>query len=329
MLVESDGCNIIPVASFIRIEPMRQFPKTARIATILLLAAPIVFAQGGRRGHGAPRPVTIPVTIKVHKPEVEIRVVDFMLREDGDLQSLLSIRRPADNPVTLAVLMQDDLVSSISNETKGVGEFIRQLPSGSRVMVGYIRSGSLDVRRKFTTDLEKAAGGLRAPLGLASAGAYNPYVEIIESLKRFDSQPLGRRALIVVSDGIDISRGLDSASPNQSIDLDRAIAEAQRRSVAIYSIFAPPAASAVNVLLVTNGQSCLKKLSDETGGRAFFQGTGAPVSFDPFLKEISSTLDRQIALTYLSTHPEKGFHRLDIKPVDRDVEIRHPAGFTR
>ena len=40
-------------------------------------------------------------------------------------------------------------------------------------------------------------------------------------------------------------------------------------------------------------------------------------------------LDRQIALTYLSTHPEKGFHRLDIKPVDRDVEIRHPSGFTR
>lgn len=307
---------------------MRQFPKIARLAALIVLVMPVAFAQG-RKGHGAPRPVTIPVTIKVNKPEVEIRVVDFIVREDGDMQNLLSIRRPADNPVTLGVLMQDDLVSSISNETKGVGEFVRQLPSGSRVMIGYIRGGSLDVRRKFTTDLERAASGLRTPLGLASAGAYNPYVEIIEALKRFDSQPLGRRALIVVSDGIDISRGLDSSSPSQSVDLDRAIAEAQRRSVAIYSIFAPPAATAVSQLLVSNGQSCLKKLSDETGGRAFFQGTGAPVSFNPFLKEISATLDRQIALTYLSTHPEKGFHRLDIKPVDRDVEIRHPAGFTR
>jgi hypothetical protein len=307
---------------------MPQFLKTARFATLILLVVPMAVAQG-RKGHGAPRPVTIPVTIKVHQPEVEIRVVDFMLREDGDLQSLLSIRRPADNPVTLGVLTQDDLVSSIGNETKSIAGFIRQLPSGSRVMVGYIRSGSLDLRRKFTTDLEKAATGLRAPLGLASAGAYNPYVEIIEGLKRFDSQPLGRRAMIVVSDGIDISRGLDSSSPNQSIDLDRAIGEAQRRSVAIYTIFAPPAATNVSSLLITNGQSCLKKLSDETGGRAFFQGTGAPVSFDPFLKEISATLDRQIALTYLSTHPEKGFHRLDIKPVDRDVEIRHPSGFRR
>ena len=313
----------------IRIFAMLQFPKTACFAALLLLSTPLAFAQGGRKGRGAPRPVTIPVTIKVQKPEVEIRVVDFMLREDGDVQSLLSIRRPAENPVTLAVLTQDDLVSSISNETKGVADFIRQLPSGSRVMIGYIRSGSLELRRKFTTDLEKAAAGLRTPLGVASAGPYNPYIEIIEGLKRYDSQPLGRRAMIVVSDGVDISRGVDSSSPNQSIDLDRAIAEAQRRSVAIYTIFAPPAGTNGSSLLITNGQSCLKKLSDETGGRSFFQGTGAPVSFDPFLKEISATLDRQIALTYLSTHPEKGFHRLDIKPVDRDVEIRHPSGFTR
>jgi hypothetical protein len=308
---------------------MQQFLKTARFAAFVVLAAQVAFAQGSRKGHGAPRPVTIPVTIKVNKPEVEIRVVDFMLREDGDVQSLLSLRRPADNPVTLAFLTQDDLVSSISNETKGVADFIRQLPSGSRVMIGYIRGGSLDLRRRFTTDLEKAATGLRSPMGLASASPYNPYVEIIEGLKRYDSQPLGRRAMIVVSDGIDISRGVDSSSPGQSIDLDRAIAEAQRRSVAVYTIFAPSVASNENQLLIANGQSCLKRLSDETGGRAFFQGSGAPVSFDPFLKEISETLDRQIALTYLSTHPEKGFHRLEIKPVDRDVEIRHPSGFTR
>jgi hypothetical protein len=112
---------------------MQQFLKTACLAATILLMTHVAFAQGGRKGRGAPRPVTIPVTIKVHKQEVEIRVVDFMLREDGDVQSLLSIRRPADNPVTLAFLMQDDLVSSIGTETKGVGDFIRQLPSCPRI----------------------------------------------------------------------------------------------------------------------------------------------------------------------------------------------------
>ena len=296
-----------------------------------LAVAHFTFAQTDRshRARGAPRPVTIPVTIKVPKPEVEIRVVDLMVREDGDVQTLLSIRKPSDNPITLAVLLQDDLISSIANETKGLADFVRQLPEGSRVMIGYIRSGSLQVRRKFTTDLSKAAEGVRPPLGSAGVGPYNPYVEIIESLKRFDSQPLGRRAIIVVSDGIDLSRGLDSSTPGQSVDLERAITEAQRRSVAIYSIFAPPAGAPGNQILLGNGQGCLQKLSDQTGGRGFFQGTGAPVSFDPFLKEINSSLDRQIALTYLSTHPNKGFHRVDVKPLDRDVDVRHPSGYTR
>jgi len=311
------------------IRAARALLSSALITLVVLSHGVLAQTDRSHRSRGAPRPVTIPVTIKVQKPEVEIRVVDLMVREDGDLQSQLSIRRPADNPITLAVLLQDDLVSSIANETKGVADFVRQLPDGSRVMTGYIRAGSLQVRRKFTNDLERAAASIRPPLGTASASPYNPYVEIIEALKRFDSQPLGRRAMIVVSDGLDIAHGVDSSSPSQSLDLNRAITEAQRRSVAIYSIFAPPTASSGNQLLITNGQSCLQKLSDDTGGRAFFQGTGAPVSFDPFLKEISSSFDRQIALTYLSTHPNKGFHRLDVKSLDRDVDIRHPSGYTR
>ena len=153
------------------------------------------------------------------------------------MQTILSIRHQNDNPLTLALLLQDDLVSSINTETRGLGDFIRHQPSGTRIMTGYIRAGSVEVRRKFTTDLEKAASTLRPPLALASAAPFNPFVEIIETLRRFDSQPLGRRAIIVVSDGLDISRGLDSSGPTQSLDLQRAINEAQRRSVAIYSIW--------------------------------------------------------------------------------------------
>lgn len=304
---------------------------TAVAVTALQLAGQFALGQGdgSRRSRGAPKPVTVPVTIRVRKPEVEIRVVDLLLREDGEVQRLLSMRRPSENPITLAVLLQDDLVSSIGTEARGVADFVRQLPSGSRVMIGYIRTGSLQVRRRFTTELDKAAASLRPPLGTASASPYNPFVEIIEGLRRFDSQALGRRAMIVVSDGLDLSRGIDSSTPGLSLDLDRAIAEAQRRGVAIYSIYAPPAAFSGNQLLTANGQSCLQKLSDETGGKAFFQGMGAPLSFDSFLKELSETLERQIALTYLSTHPGKGFHRIEIKPLERDVEIRYPAGYTR
>ena len=317
--------------------------KTLRTKAILiamlvspLLTGPLVAGQGGQSGQrdgrkgGGAKPVTVPVTIRVRQPtrEVEMRFVDFILKEDGELQEILSRRTRLDNPITLAILLQDDLVPSVSNETKGIANFVRRLPPGARVMVGYIRTGTLDLRRKFTSDLEKAAAGLRTPLGLASASPFNPFVEVIEALRRFDSQPLGRRAIIVVSDGVDVSHGVDSSSPGSSLDLQRAINEAQRRSVAIYSIYAPSAGTAGD-LLGANGQSCLERLSQETGGRAFFEGTGAPVSFDPFIKEIDASISMQIALTYLSTHPEKGFHRLEIKPLERDVEIRHPAGYPK
>jgi VWFA-related protein len=308
----------------------RKLKLALSTAVVSLSLITSVVGQDGRASRGSAKPVTVPVTIRLRdsKP-VEMRIVDYLLREDGEMQTILSARAPNESPMTLAILIQDDLVSSVSVEARGIANFVRNQPGGSRVMVGYIRQGTLEVRRKFTNELQRAAESVRPPLGLASAGPFNPYVEIIEGLKRFDSQPLGRRAMIVVSDGVDVSRGIDSSAPGQSLDLQRAITEAQRRSVAIYSIFAPAAADSSSVFLNANGQSCLERLSNETGGRAYFQGTGAPVSFDPFLREIDALLGKQIALTYLSTHTNKGFHKLEIKPLERDVEIHHPAGYTR
>jgi VWFA-related protein len=285
---------------------------------------------------GGVRSVTIPITIR-HKgsdaAQRELQQVgDLTVREDGEEQKILSIRAyGTETPISVAILIQDDVVTSISNEIKPLREFIRRLPRGSRVLVGYISTGSLQVRQRFTADLDSAAETLRAPIGSASAAPYNPYVEIIEGLRRFEAIPKGRRALLVVSDGVDISRGFDSSSPSQSIDLQRAIKEAQRQGVAVYSFYAPSATSVSlnSQRLLSNGQGSLELLSEDTGGRAFFQGTGAPVSFDPYLKELAGTFIRQIALTYLSTHPKKGFHRIEIDSGRKDVEIEHPTGYTR
>jgi VWFA-related protein len=280
------------------------------------------------------RPVLIPLTIRIKgqiaPSELQLQTVDLTVNEDGDPQMILSIRAMGTStPLNLMVLIQDDVVSSVRLEAKALAEFIRRLPRGSRVSVGYLRTGSLQVRQKFTSDLEKAATSLRGPLGVASAAPYNPYVELIEAVKRFDAQPAGRRAILLVSDGLDSSRGIDSSGPTQSLDLQRAITEAQRRSVAVYSFYAPAALTTSDAMLISNAQSSLQRLSDETGGRAFFQGLSAPTSFDPFIKELNSALDRQIALTYLSTHLNKGFHRVKITSSTPGVEISYPAGYRR
>src|SRR5215213_10697053 len=89
-------------------------------------------------------------------------------------------------PLNLAILVQDDLVSRVGSELDVTRDFIRQLPAGSRVMVAYVRAGSLQVRQPFTDDLERAAKSLRSPVGSTSVSPYNPYVEVVEALKHFD-----------------------------------------------------------------------------------------------------------------------------------------------
>ena len=290
--------------------------------------APAASGDGASRGPG--KPVIIPVTIRVQEEtELELQNIDLTVSEDGEPQTIISIRGVGTNsPITLAVLIQEDLIS-VGNEIKPLGDFIRNLPKGSRVMVGYLRTGSLQVKQKFTNDLEKAAKALRPPSGFANSGPYNPYVEVIEALKRFDSLPYGRRAILLVSDGLDLSRGVDSSSPTQSVDLQRAVNESQRRSVAIYGFYAPTAAAAANPSLAGNAQSSLLRLSNETGGLAFFQGTGAPVSFEPFIRELDISLPKQAALTFLSTHLSKGFHRVEVRSSTPGVRVSYPSGYVR
>ncbi|MBV8856133.1 MAG: hypothetical protein JOZ02_04150 [Acidobacteria bacterium] len=201
-------------------------------------------------------------------------------------------------PVNLAVLIQDDLVSRVGNELPVTADFIRELPQGSNVLVGYIRSGSLQVRQPFTNDLSAAARALRAPVGSTSASPYNPYVQVRDALKLFPEGGANRNAVLLVSDGLDTSRGFDYASSVDSIDLNRAVREAKGRGVAVYSFYAPSAGlTSWNGQAVSFGQSALQRFSDETGGRAFFQGTSF-VTFDAYFTRLTKTLNEQGGRAY-------------------------------
>jgi hypothetical protein len=48
-------------------------------------------------------------------------------------------------------------------------------------------------------------------------------------------------------------------------------------------------------LAASYGQSSLNKVSNRTGGKAFFQGTTGFVTFDSYFSRLSETLNRQYA----------------------------------
>jgi len=199
-------------------------------------------------------------------------------------------------PLNIAILIQDDLVSHVGNELGVTREFIRSLPAGSRVMVGYITAGTLQVRQPFTTDLNRAASSLRIPIASTSASAYNPYVEVIEALKKFDSSWKGHNVVLLVSDGLDTSRGFDATTAGHTLDIDRTISEANRRNVAIYSFYAPSVGlTSRSFLAASYGQSSLNRVSHDTGGMAFFQGMTGFVTFDSYFKRLREELNRQYA----------------------------------
>lgn len=199
-------------------------------------------------------------------------------------------------PLNIAILVQDDLVSQVGNELGVTRDFIRSLPQGSRVMVGYITTGSLQVRQPFTTDLEKAAKSLRIPTAARGSSAFNPYVEVLEALRKFESDWTGANAVLLISDGLDTSRGFDSTAAGHTIDIDRTISEANKRRVAVFSFYAPSVGlTSRSRLAASYGQSSLNRVSDETGGRAFFQGTTGFVTFDSYFARLSETLNRQYA----------------------------------
>ena len=196
-------------------------------------------------------------------------------------------------PVNLAILIQDDLVSHVSNELDITRDFIQSLPEGSKVMVGYIRSGSLQVRQPFTRDLGMASRSLRILISSTSASPYNPYVEVLEALKRFDSKSKNPNVVLLISDGLDVSRGFDPSSVLNSIDMERAIAEAKRRDVSVFSFYAPSVGlTRRNPLAASWGQSSLNRISHETGGKAFFQGTTDFVTFNPYFERLTRALNQ-------------------------------------
>ena len=200
------------------------------------------------------------------------------------------------DPLNIAILIQDDLISRVGNELGVTRDFIRSLPAGSRVMVGYITAGSLQVRQPFTTDLGRAANSLRIPIASTSASAYNPYVEVIEALKKFDSSWQGHNAVLLISDGLDTSHGFDATAAGHTLDIDRTISEANRRNTAIFSFYAPSVGlTSRSYLAASYGQSSLNRVSHDTGGRAFFQGTTGFVTFDSYFSRLRAELNRQYA----------------------------------
>lgn len=301
---------------------MKRRTRNQRFAALALVAALVTTVSAGSASArddapGKVQTVTVTVVGKDKDRTPSISPTDFAVYRGKARQEIVEVKGPGESPVNVAVLIQEGLAQGVGNELDGIKKFILGLPEGSQVMVGYLRGTGLSVRQPFTADLEHAADSLRIPsshIGVGSA----PFIGLIEALERFDGLA-GRNQVVMISNGLELNRDFNSASPSQNLDLDRAIAKAQRRGIPVWSLFANSAGQlGQSRLAASYGQGALNRLSDETGGKAFFAGLGF-VTFDHALETIAEAIDHQ----YLIAYRGDGKGKLDVTVETPGVKVRH------
>ena len=306
--------------------------SSAVCALLVLMIVPHAFGQKDMDKQRV-RTVSIPISIYTKdelaqaQAEEMLQVDRLIVRENNVEQTILSIRSRIDVPLSLAILIQDDLSSDINLKLRDISRFVQNLPQGSRVMVAYLSGGALSVRQRFTEDLAKAAGSFRIVFGDPSAAPRSPYDGVSETLDKFDALPVGRRAILLISDGLDLSSGIIGSSPSQSLALQKAILKAQRKSVAIFPVYASRSGGTNVSFGLMNGQASLASLADETGGRAFVNGSITPIDFEPILKQLNLLVARQFLLSYLSQNMKKGYYKVNVTSTNPEVKIEHPKGY--
>ncbi len=296
------------------------------VAAIAVSGSAGFVRAAGQSGQGIPVTVTVTATGKEQSAPPAVPMNAVVAKQDGKVAKIVSWE-PANGGkagLDLAVLIDDSVNQRATNQLKEIGDFLRTLTPDTRVAVAYASYGSVKFQQEFTTDHELAAKGIRIPTAFPGTanGVYDSFGALIK--KWPESQ--NRKVVIFVSDGIDVTNGVDDSQPGQSMVLQRAIDAAERAGVVVYTIFASGSGRAVqNQFLVNNGQGSLARLASETGGDAFFQGTLTPVSFKGFLDDIGKLLGQQYLLTFLATPGDKGrYARFQVSVEAGDVELIAP-----
>lgn len=269
-------------------------------------------------------PVTVTVTATAHnKAAANVPQNEVVVRQDGDVRQVISWKPASESGagLDLAIMVDDQDSQRLSSNLDELRKFVLSQPPSTRVAVVYADYGGIQLNGGFTDNHELAAKAFHIPSAIrgTSNGTYD---SVSELMKRWPNDG-NRRALLLISSGIDLTNGAFDTNPYENLPLQNAIRAAQRANVVVSAIFA---AGDTRVLrddyLTTNGQGSLERLADETGGNAFFEGFNTPVSLQPFFQQFSRMLTQQYVLTFMADANPKGeFSRLKVSSEQNGVQL--------
>jgi hypothetical protein len=287
---------------------MRLLYGLSTIAGMLLAIVP-AHAKGGPAEAAVPVTMTVTATVAEGKRMPEINREDVVVKRGKERLRVTDWAAAQGDRagMDLFILVDDASDSRLGSQLDDLQQFINRQPATTAIGIGYIRNGGVQIAQQFTTVHAQAAQALRLPLG--NAGAYSsPYLSVIDLMNRWPASE-NRREIVMITDGIDRARRHTYSRHGLSTnpDVETASAVAQRTGTIIHTIYTPGAGRwHRNYFTATSGQTDMARLSDRTGGEAFYLGLQSPVSFAPYLGELQRVFDNQYLLSFAATPGKKG-----------------------
>ena len=210
----------------------------------------------------------------------------------------------------LFILLDDSSSASLGSQLEDIRQFINTQPATTKVGVAYMQNGTAQVVQNLTSDHALAAKSLRLPMGSPGANA-SPYFSLGDLVKRWPASD-ERREVLMITDGIDRYWG---SGPDNGY-VDSVIAQAQHAGVVVFSIYTPGEGHYGHTYWRTYwGQNYLSQLGDETGAESYYLiGSAPPVTFAPYLEDMSRKLGRQYLVTFIPKPQKKaGMQRVKLQ----------------
>jgi VWFA-related protein len=254
---------------------------------------------------------------------------DFLLSEDGRPQTIRYFSSETDLPLTLGLLIDTSMSQRRVIDAEKIASygFVDQVlrEATDHVFIVQFDMG-VDIRRPLTSsrrELESALAQVDMPsihqLQLQRGGGTLLYEAIAVAGRDIMRQQTGRKALIVISDGVDTG---------SEIPLATAVEEAQRAGTLVYSIVFSDAnayGTSLGPLMGgggPDGKGVLMRISRETGGRCF--EVSKTLSIEQIYKAIQDELRSQYNLGFVSDVPVRisGFRRLQLTTKAKGLVIQ-------
>jgi hypothetical protein len=270
---------------------------TRYLLALTLLTATTIAAQAQQEG---PTPTQALVVISSKTPTTPT-AGDLILKVNNRQAELTSLTPVLPAGAQVALLIDDGLRISVGRELSTLRAFIKDLRPGTEIFVGYMQNGRVITGQDFTTDYDAAAKSLRIPVGSPGISA-SPYFCLSDFVKKWPEDPNSRvapkaRFVFMITNGVDPYNGSTSITNQNSPYVESAVRDSQRAGVAVYSMYYSDAGIRGGRASFS-GQSYLAQVSEGTGGTAYYQGTGNPVSMEPYLKQFQKAISESYIATF-------------------------------